>query len=260
MEFTVSRHLKKNSYLIDIPITDLCNLNCAGCLSFSSLSKSPNHVKIEELVKSVKHLEEIGCSPSAYSLSGGEPLLYPDLKELISSLKEVTNTPINILTNGILIKKRINDILGINMVCFSKYPGLKYNDQINLLKQNGIKTMFHLRSKDNFINLGLSETKNSDFETDEVFKRKCFLNCLSLKDSRLYSCRVTSNIRILNEYFEKNFEINESDFLDIFKIKDKKEILEFIKNKHEFCKYCNFNSKIKFSKSKKLPEEWIFKS
>lgn len=63
-------------------------------------------------------------------------------------------------------------------------------------------------------------------------------NCLSLKDSRLYSCRVTSNIHILNEYFEKNFEINESDFLDIFKIKDKKEILEFIKNKHEFCKYC----------------------
>lgn len=260
MEIAVSRLLKENNYLIDIPITDLCNLNCAGCLSFSSLSKSPNNVEIQELVKSVKHLEKIGCSPCAYTLSGGEPLLYPDLKELISSLKKVTKKPINLLTNGILIKKRINDILGIDMVCFSKYPGLKYNDQINLLKQNGIKTMFHLRSKDNFINLGLSETKNSDSETDEVFKRKCFLNCLSLKDSRLYSCRVTSNIHILNEYFEKNFEINESDFLDIFKIKDKKEILEFIKHKHEFCKYCNFNSKIKFSKSKRLPEEWIFKS
>lgn len=260
MEIAVSRLLKENNYLIDIPITDSCNLNCAGCLSFSSLSKNPNNVEIQELVKSVEHLEKIGCSPCAYTLSGGEPLLYPDLKELISSLKKVTKKPINLLTNGILIKKRINDILGIDMVCFSKYPGLKYNDQINLLKQNGIKTMFHLRSKDNFINLGLSETKNSDLETDDVFKRKCFLNCLSLKDSRLYSCRVTSNIHILNEYFEKNFEIHESDFLDIFKIKDKKEILEFIKNKHEFCKYCNFNSKIKFSKSKRLPEEWIFKS
>ena len=56
MEIAVSHLLKQNSYLIDIPITDLCNLNCAGCLSFSSLSKRPNHVKIEELVKSVKHL------------------------------------------------------------------------------------------------------------------------------------------------------------------------------------------------------------
>ena len=260
MEIAVSRLLKQNSYLIDIPITDLCNLNCAGCLSFSSLAKSPNHVTIEELVKSVKHIEEIGCSPCAYTLSGGEPLLYPDLKELISSLKEVTNKPINILTNGILIKKRINDIQGIDMVCFSKYPGLKYNEQINLLKQNGIKTMFHLRSKDNFINLGLSETKNSDQTTSEIFKNKCFLNCLSLKDSRLYSCRVTSNVHVLNEYFGTKFEITESDFLDIFKIKDKSEILEFIKNTHEFCKYCNFNSKIKFSKSKKLSEEWIFKS
>ena len=260
MEIAVSCLLKQNSYLIDIPITDLCNLNCAGCLSFSSLAKSPNHVKIEELVKSVKHLEEIGCSPCAYTLSGGEPLLHPDLKELISSLKEVTNKPINILTNGILIKKRINDIQGIDMVCFSKYPGLKYNDQINLLKQNGIKTMFHLRSKDNFINLGLSETKNSDQVMSEIFKNKCFLNCLSLKDSRLYSCRVTSNVHVLNEYFGTKFEISESDFLDIFKIKDKNEILEFIKNTHEFCKYCNFNSKIKFSKSKKLSEEWIFKS
>ena len=260
MEIAVSRLLKQNSYLIDIPITDLCNLNCAGCLSFSSLSKSPNHVKIEELVKSVKHLEEIGCSPCAYTLSGGEPLLHPNLKELISSLKEVTNKPINILTNGILIKKRINDIQGIDMVCFSKYSGLKYNEQINLLKQNGIKTMFHLRSKDYFINLGLSETKNSDQVTSEIFNKKCFLNCLSLKDSRLYSCRVTSNVHVLNEYFGTKFEITESDFLDIFKIKDKNEILEFIKNKHEFCKYCNFNSKIKFSKSKKLSEEWIFKS
>ena len=260
MEFAVSRLLKQNSYLIDIPITDLCNLNCAGCLSFSALSKSPNHVNIEELVKSVKHIEEIGCSPCAYTLSGGEPLLHPNLKELISSLKEVTNKPINILTNGILIKKRINDIKGIDTVWFSKYPGLKYNEQINLLKQNGIKTMFHLRSKDNFINLGLSETKNSDQVTSEIFKNKCFLNCLSLKDSRLYSCRVTSNVHVLNEYFGTNFEITESDFLDIFKIKDKNEILEFIKNKHEFCKYCNFNSKIKFSKSKKLSEEWIFKS
>lgn len=260
MEITVSHFLKQNSYLIDIPITDSCNLNCAGCLSFSSLSKSPNHVKIEELVKSVEHLEKIGCSPSVYSLSGGEPLLHPNLKELISSLKEVTNKPINILTNGILIKKRINDIRGIDTVCFSKYPGLKYNDQINLLKQNGIKTMFHIRSKDYFINLGLSETKNTDQETDEVFKKKCFLNCLSLKDNRLYSCRVTSNVHVLNEYFNTNFEISESDFLDVFKIKDKNEILEFIKNKHEFCRYCNFNSKIKFSKSKKLSEEWIFKS
>ena len=120
--------------------------------------------------------------------------------------------------------------------------------------------MFHLRSKDYFINLGLSETKNSDQVTSDIFKKKCFLNCLSLKDSRLYSCRVTSNVHVLNEYFGTKFEITESDFLDIFKIKDKNEILEFIKNTHEFCKYCNFNSKIKFSKSKKLSEEWIFKS
>ena len=93
----------------------------------------------------------------------------------------------------------------------------------------------------------------------EIFD-KCFLNCLSLKESRLYSCRVTSNVHVLNEYFGTKFEITESDFLDIFKIKNKNEILEFIKNTHEFCKYCNFNSKIKFSKSKKLSEEWIFKS
>ena len=104
------------------------------------------------------------------------------------------------------------------------------------------------------------ETKNSDQVMSEIFNKKCFLNCLSLKDSRLYSCRVTSNVHVLNEYFGTKFEITESDFLDIFKIKNKNEVLEFIKNTHEFCKYCNFNSKIKFSKSKKLSEEWIFKS
>lgn len=38
MEFTIVYNQIHRIFSIDIPITDLCNLNCAGCLSFSSLS------------------------------------------------------------------------------------------------------------------------------------------------------------------------------------------------------------------------------
>ena len=63
MEFAVSHLLKQNSYLIDIPITDLCNLNCTGCLSFSSLSKSPIGIFYQILQCKSNHafLKFLGC-------------------------------------------------------------------------------------------------------------------------------------------------------------------------------------------------------
>ena len=260
MEFSVNRLLKRNEFVIDIPITDLCNLNCAGCLSFSSLSKRANNIDISETTESIKTLLDKGIKPCMITLSGGEPLLYPNLKDLIHGIRKHYDGCLNIITNGILLEKRLDDIIEADEVTLSMYQGINYNRQILLLKEIKKQICIHPRTKDHFINLGLSEIKNTDEKTTEIFENKCFLNCLSLKDNRLYSCRVTSNIHVLNEYFNTNFKISNSDYLDIDEITSKDEIFEFTKNKHEFCKYCNFNSKLKFAKSKRLASEWIFKS
>ena len=91
-------------------------------------------------------------------------------------------------------------------------------------------------------------------------KKNVFLTCLSLKDNKLFCCRITSNVHILNEYFKTNFEIKNGDYLDIDKINSKEDIFKFIVSVHPFCSYCNFNSTLKWGKSKRLAQEWIFKS
>ena len=258
MEFIVVKNNKQRIFNLDIPITDICNLNCAGCMSFSSLSTKSGNIDIQSTVKSLKTMLDKGCVPVSITLSGGEPLLYPNLKELIHAIKSIYSGEIYILTNGILLEKRLDDILEVDEVLFSVYPGLKYNKQILLLKSLGIRYEIHCRKKDHFINLGLSDKNLSDAE--KVFKEKCFLNCLSLKDNKLFCCRITSNIHILNDYFKTNFEIREGDYLDIDKINNNSDIFKFICTVHPFCSYCNFNSTLEFGKSKKLAEEWIYKS
>ena len=258
MEFTIVYNQIQRIFNVDVPITDICNLNCAGCLSFSSLSTKCGNIDIQSTVKSIKTLIDKGCVPVSITLSGGEPLLYPHLKELIHKIRLIYSGEIHILTNGILLEKRLDDILEVDEVLFSVYPGLKYNKQILLLKSLGIRYKIHCRKKDHFINLGLSNKNLSN--ANKVFKEKCFLNCLSLKDNKLFCCRITSNVHILNEYFKTNFEIKNGDYLDIDKINSTEDIFKFIDNVHPFCSYCNFNSTIKWGKSKKLAQEWIFKS
>ena len=147
MEFAVNRLLKRNKFVIDIPITDLCNLNCAGCLSFSSLSKRANNIDISETTKSIKTLLDKGIKPCMITLSGGEPLLYHNLKDLIHGIRKHYDGCLNIITNGILLEKRLDDIIEADEVTLSMYPGINYNRQILLLKEIKKQICIHPRTK-----------------------------------------------------------------------------------------------------------------
>ena len=87
-----------------LEITTCCNMTCPGCYrgcdapNHQGETKTLNHICAEIL--ELKKLRN--CS--MISISGGEPLLHPDLLEIITFIKSQHMNPV-LFTNGVLLKE-----------------------------------------------------------------------------------------------------------------------------------------------------------
>src|ERR1700739_4911469 len=59
-----------------------CNLACAYCNEYDDVSKP---VPIDEMLHSINHLARLGTS--IITISGGEPLLHPELDQIIARIR-----------------------------------------------------------------------------------------------------------------------------------------------------------------------------
>ena len=74
-----------------------CNLSCAYCNEFDSVSKP---VPTSEMLGRIDKLASLGTT--VITLSGGEPLLHPDLDEIVRRIRR-HNILAEVLTNGYLL-------------------------------------------------------------------------------------------------------------------------------------------------------------
>ena len=78
-----------------IEVTDKCNLNCPGCFRHTL----EGHRPLEDVKRDIlKATELTNCSRIA--ISGGEPLIYPHIIEIVSFISHLGLKPI-LLTNGV---------------------------------------------------------------------------------------------------------------------------------------------------------------
>ena len=88
-------------------LTNTCNLRCCYC--YADGGKDSGHMSLEELSRIAREVTEL--SPSIeHTLSGGEPLLHPDVMAFAEMLKSLGNS-ISLLTNGTLV-----DIANANQI------------------------------------------------------------------------------------------------------------------------------------------------
>src|SRR5215467_6292172 len=74
-----------------------CNLSCSYCNEYDDFSKP---VPTELMLRRVDRLAELGTS--VITISGGEPLLHPDLDEIIRRIRDC-NCIAGLITNGYLL-------------------------------------------------------------------------------------------------------------------------------------------------------------
>ncbi len=91
---------------IFIDLTSRCNLNCRYCFNEDSIKASEHDLPLS-LIKKMLSEENISHIPN-WILSGGEPLLYPELDEVLNLFSQ-KNIRSKIATNGILFTPDVAD-------------------------------------------------------------------------------------------------------------------------------------------------------
>ena len=104
----------KGSY---IEITNRCNLDCKDCYNSSGRNKKTIEIDLDVLLKYVNDLIAV-YGVRSVTFSGGEPLLYSRIDELLDSLTEYAvkypRVIFNFVTNGTLYNKKFYDLLEHN--------------------------------------------------------------------------------------------------------------------------------------------------
>lgn len=101
-------YFKTNTMRIIINVTDICNFSCSYCINPEV--KQQKRILDPDILKNF--IEDLGkrkCDSYYFTLSGGEPLLYPHLDLLLDCIDEyiiTANKKVQILTNGSLLLKR----------------------------------------------------------------------------------------------------------------------------------------------------------
>src|ERR1700712_3237062 len=91
-----------------ISLLSRCNLSCVYCTMGEDEVKDNNQhatfLSPQELLNSVRQLHEV-LSLETIRLTGGEPLLYPHLIEVIKGIKDIGIPEIKLTTNGFLLER-----------------------------------------------------------------------------------------------------------------------------------------------------------
>ena len=96
---------------VQFELTDSCNNNCIFCYNDTSEGRN----KKISLLNAKKIIDNLALN-KVFTLvfTGGEPLLYEDLPELIMYAKSL-NIETGIITNGILLKEQIDDLIKVGI-------------------------------------------------------------------------------------------------------------------------------------------------
>ncbi|MBP7552570.1 MAG: radical SAM protein [Spirochaetes bacterium] len=171
-------------YVLRISLTDLCNLRCFYCYEEEKCDPKKEVLDNNKILEIVKTAAKMGINQ--IKLTGGEPLLYKELPDLVYNIRHIKEIiDISITTNGVLLadyaeilKKsgldRVNislDTLDRNI--YKQITGFDMIDKIfegiNLAKKHNltpikINTVFLKGINDNEIPDIRSYCKNNDLE------------------------------------------------------------------------------------------------
>ena len=234
---------------LEMHLVDHCNLNCRGCSHLANISPA---VKVDIDC----FTEELICLNDKFNvqtlrLMGGEPLLHPQISELLTIARKILpESRIELVTNGLLIPKMDQKFWAALrdeniVVSVSGYkPTMKISTRIiGLFESYNVRYIFDVSSKQKdgiqYVNefhkcLTLEKDHNGRSSS-----RVCFgKNCYFYKDFKISKCAYPAVIHLLNDRFSTDFEIADGNFWDIREIGNGWEMLEKVIEPMDFCSYC----------------------
>ena len=212
--------------------TTHCQLKCPGCYrGLAAPGHVPEHRPLSELIEQVDFLEK-KRNVQTISIAGGEPLMYPQLDELISAIKD-RGIQVVILTNGILLDEaRLLHLKDIGVDCALIHVD-KLQDRTenrDEIQVNGIREKFcQLFRKIGNVQLGFIMPVSAQSISDMDILAPFFID----------NCDVVE--MIIFTVFRENFDGEASS--DCTNSRDTEKILDSIKDQFDLL-YCAYIPKL----------------
>jgi len=251
-----------------VNILDHCNLNCKGCDNFSCIADE-KFVSLNSIIKDLSQMSALTQeNVMLISISGGEPLLHPNLPEILENARKYfPHTLIEVVTNGILLLNKDRafwDTCKENNIgiVVTKYPiELNHEEIEKTAKENHVNFRYQGNTKTVVKTMDKIFIDTTAYQNVAVSFWNCpYVNkCQTLKDGKFYPCPILANAEIFNRQFDLNMKIYEEDSLDIHKTNNLEDLLSYLCKPKSFCCYCNTVSRTKGNKwevTKKCITEW----
>lgn len=250
-------------------VTTRCNLKCRYCSLFMSYYKEPQDYPYDMLCRDVDLLFSLVDYISVFVVMGGEPFLYPDLKQYLVYIAEhygrITGRggvqagngsigKIQLITNGSVLPSadlleviRAHDIeVRVSDYSASVSYQKRLLEFLALLKENHIRHIVFEQTE--WIDFGFPHDKVNMGETRETLRNhmmKCHGMCQMLHNGRYYYCSSAWSAEECGLYELEN----ETDYLELSDLVMEKEagkvkLLDYYKGNlpgsgHvSFCKVC----------------------
>ena len=225
--------------------TTRCNLRCKGCSSLLPLFTHPKDIDISQIINDCNVFFS-GIDECIRLTIGGEPFLYPQLKELLEYLiNEPKLLGIMLITNGMLIPR--DEVINLlkNKKIFievSDYGKLEQmSKMVSVLENNGIN--FVVLTEQKWTDMGGIEFRNRSI--DEL--RFVYLNCdqsrviKGMHDGRFHTCARSARMLSLGAYKSDNdyFELKCEDAEESIRNK----LMDIFYSDHaDACNYCDLGA------------------
>ncbi len=137
---------------LEINITEDCNLNCKGCDHAMGILPK-RHISVNEILDGIRTLSLV-MNVRVLRIIGGEPLLHPNLTELLKNIKQIPFADyVELWTNGTLLERLSQESWDcLDGIVISRYPEQKYMWTNSDLRKysNKFNTWIHIRKCANF--------------------------------------------------------------------------------------------------------------
>ena len=259
-----SRNKRRKNFSFQVHIVDSCNLNCVGCSTFAPLCNN-SFIDVSSFERDIKRIAMLGQIENMV-LIGGEPLLHPNIIDIIKISREYVKTgELLILTNGVLLLKQSLEFwesckANRIKIGVTPYPiKLDYEQIIETTEKYSIDLKYYnVGEKGFFVKIPLNIERKSNIV--KTFNKCSSSPCVTLRDGKMYSCYRPSLVSFFNSCFGQDFKVSEKDYIDVHSATSKDEILDFVCKPTPFCRYCdvdNMKFGIPWGISKKEIGEWV---
>jgi hypothetical protein len=256
-------------YMI-VNILDHCNLRCKGCDHFACIADEKIFSQ-EGLYRDLERLSQIfnGDYIIKIAVMGGEPLLHPELKQILADVRYFfPHTEIRLTTNGLLLLQQDEDFWKVcreNEVTIvnTKYPiNLDHEEMKKKAQSENVKFKFFEGTGDGVIKQSFKKHINLAGDSDPADSfSKCHISNYGniLLDGKFYGCPFSvQSYRIFNKKFNQNLRMTEEDYIDIYQDVTKEDFFRFAAKPKFYCRYCKgLSEPFDWERSKQQMCEWV---